>query len=72
MRALVCVQETITAFIDGNWYPSLLPMSWYMATYHPEYHMSMLHRLQTSSVTVVKDCFHTVDVDMVEDLFPCP
>ena len=72
MRALVCVQETIAAFTDGNWHPSLLPMPWYMATYRPEYHMAMLHRLQTSSVAVVKDCFHTVDVDLVEDLFACP
>ena len=64
--------ETIAVFTDGNWHPSLLPMPWYMADYRPEYHMAMLHRLQTSSVAVVKDCFHTVDVNLTEDLFACP
>ena len=72
MRALVCVQESIPAFTDGNWHPSLLPLPWYMATYRTEHHMAMLRRLQTSSVAVVKDCLHTVDVDMEEDLFVCP
>jgi hypothetical protein len=71
MRALVCVQETITAFTDGNWHPSLVPMPWYVRTHPPVYHMVMLHRLQASSVAVVKDCFNTVDVDLAEDLFAC-
>ena len=72
MQALVCVQATIPAFTDGKWHPSLLPMPRYMATYRPEHHMAMLHRLQTSSVAVVKDCFHTVWMDLEEDLFACP
>ena len=72
MRALVCVQEIMAASTDGKWHPSLLSIPWYSRTYTPEYHMAMLHRLQTSSVAVVKDCFHTVDVDLAEDLFACP
>ncbi len=72
MPSLVCVQETIPAFQDGNWHASLLPLPRYMATYLPEYHMAILRCLQTSSVAVVKDCIHTVDVHMAEDLFACP
>ena len=34
--------------------------------------MATLHRLQASSVAVVKECLHTVDVAMEEDLFACP
>ena len=72
MPSLVCVQETIPAFQDGNWYPSLIPLPRYMSTNPLEYRMPILRRLQTSSVAVVKDCIHTVDVHMVEDLFACP
>ena len=72
MPSLVCVQETIPAFQDGNWHPSLLPLPRYMATNPPEYRMAILRRLQTSSVAVVKDCIHTVDVHMTEDLFAYP
>ena len=32
----------------------------------------MLHQLQTSSVAVVKDCFHAVDVACAEDFFEDP
>ena len=34
--------------------------------------MATLHRLQTSSVAVVKECLHTVDEAMAEDVFACP
>ena len=72
MRVVVCVQETMAAFSDGHWHPSLLPMPSYLRTDPPEYRMAILHRLQTSSVAVVKDCLHTVDVELAEDLFACP
>ena len=73
MLAHVCVQATIPAFQDGKWHPSLLPVPWwYMRTYSLEYRVATLHRLQTSSVAVVKECLHTVDVAMAEDLFACP
>ena len=73
MLTHVCVQETIPVFQDGNWHPSLLPVPWwYMRTYSLEYRVATLHRLQTSSVAVVKECLHTVEVAMAEDLFACP
>ena len=37
-----------------------------MRTYSLEYRVATLHRLQTSSVTVVKECLHTVDVAMAD------
>ena len=43
-----------------------------MRTYSLEYRVATLHRLQTSSVAVVKECLHTVDVAMAEDVFACP
>jgi len=70
MQALVCVQETILAFQDGNWHVSLHPLPPFLKRYRPE--DNMLHQLQTSSVAVVKDCFHAVDVACAEDFFEDP
>ena len=72
MPSLVCLQETIPAFQHGNWHPSLIPLPWYIVTNPSEYRMVILRRLQSSSVAVVKDCIHAVDVHMAEDLFACP
>ena len=54
----MCVLETMSVFEDGNWPPSLLPMPRYMATYDPEYHMDMLHRLQTCARSCALCCFN--------------
>ncbi len=74
MRALVCffvcVQETIPAFQDGNWHVSLHPLSPFLKRYGPQ--ADMLHQLQTSTVAVVKDCFHAVEVACAEDFFEDP
>ena len=70
MRSPVCVQETIPAFQDGNWQVSLHPLPPFLKRwYAPE--DDMLRQLQTS-VSVVKDCFHTVDVACAQDLFEDP
>ena len=70
MRAAVCVQETIPAFQDGKWHVSLHPLPPFLKRYDPE--DDMLRQLQTSSVAVVKDCFHAVDVACAKDFFEDP
>ena len=72
MRALVRVQEIIPAFQDGNWHVSLHPLPPFFERYGSTYHQDMLRRLQTSSVAVVKDCFHAVEVACAEDFFEDP
>ena len=66
----MCVQETIPAFQDGNWHVSLHPLPPFLKSYGPE--EDMLRQLQTSSVAVVKDCFHAVEVACAEDFFEHP
>jgi hypothetical protein len=64
MRTLVCffvcVKETIPSFQDGNWHVSLHPLPPVLKRYDPE--ADMLHQFQTSTVVVVKDFFHAVEV----------
>jgi hypothetical protein len=67
---LLCVQETIPAFKDGNWHVSLHPLPPFLKRYGPE--EDMLRQLQTSSVAVVKDCFHAAEVACAEDFFEDP